>query len=356
MNPFKGVNFRHQDREFAELRRQLRQSRGSARRTLSPNQIRMAIRTGEMPPNAEVLIGTREDGTPFTIEDLTGFAQAQKRLAKQFGSAKGVPTDQLIASSRAIDVERANLEIRSARLYKIHGSTLTFSVTASGKYQAQFHQVKVRLEDWWRHLTDAGNVNRAMTQTLAGPVSFDCDCGRHQFWYRYVATVGGFAIQPYEKDFPKVRNPQLRGCCCKHVLKVFRALKSPTVKTQLTQQMIRQAEQAGFAGDTRHQFMTRQDHQQLSRARVGELNQEKIRAELARQANLGLRRHVNTPANRKKINRVRTKMTQQLTAQQRAQIQQELAFAQRYNIPANTVYQKFADELGMSAEAIQQQL
>lgn len=356
MNPFKGINFRHQDRDFASLRRQLRQSRSHARRTLSPNQIRVAIRSGDMPPSAEVLIGTREDGTPFTIDDLKGFEQSRKRLIKQFGAAKGVPMDQLIVSSRAIDVERANVEIRSARLYKVHGPTLTFSVTASGKYQAQFHQVNVRLENWWQSLTDPSAIKKAITKAVAGPVSFDCDCGRHQFWYRYVATVGGFAIQPFEKDFPKVRNPSLRGCCCKHVLKVFRTLKSPTVQQQLGHQLIRQAEQIGFGGDTRNQLLTQADHQRLNRARVGDLDQAKTQAELAKQATLGLRRHANKPANRQQINRVRTKMTQQLTAQQKTQIQQELAFAQRYNLPAATVYQTFADELGLSVETLQQLL
>lgn len=59
---------------------------------------------------------------------------------------------------------------------------------------------------------------------LQGAVRFDCDCGRHRFWYRYIASVGSFAYGKAETGFPKIRNPNLKGLACKHVIFVMRML------------------------------------------------------------------------------------------------------------------------------------
>nr|WP_225312426.1 hypothetical protein [Salmonella sp.] len=39
----------------------------------------------------------------------------------------------------------------------------------------------------------------------AGRVSFDCDCGRHQYWYRYIATAGNCHGPPKNTPIKKVR-------------------------------------------------------------------------------------------------------------------------------------------------------
>ena len=35
---------------------------------------------------------------------------------------------------------------------------------------------------------------------------------RHQYWYRYLTQIGGFAINPKNRT-SKIRNPGLTGCC-----------------------------------------------------------------------------------------------------------------------------------------------
>ena len=272
------MDFRQFDRFFNALRREQKSERQTAVHTLSPAQLRQALKAGKVPPNMEVLIGTKEDGSAFTIEDLKGFDKARKRISSQYqSSSRGAPIAQLVSASRAIDVQRANTEIKWARLYKVRGSMLHFNVTASGKHNADFHQVRIRVENWTPEMTSARTYLSAVKKALSGPVSFDCGCGRHQFWYRYVATVGGFAVAPYEKDFPKVRNPSLTGCCCKHTLKTLKTLQSPTVMQVLSKEMERQAEASGFAGDTNDKFIRQDEHKKLKRARPGDVNQLEAR-------------------------------------------------------------------------------
>lgn len=60
-----------------------------------------------------------------------------------------------------------------------------------------------------------------------GKIKFQCDCERHTFWYRYMATIGGYNLGRDEGGFPKIRNPHLSGVACKHVLRVVKWISSP---------------------------------------------------------------------------------------------------------------------------------
>lgn len=126
----------------------------------------------------------------------------------------------------------------------------------------------MRLEDWGKHLhTPYLNPLIAAKEAATGRISFDWACGRHQYWYRYLAQIGGFAINPpKEQDFPKIRNPGLTGCCCKHVLKVLCVLKTNAIQTVLSRELERQSASVGFA-DPRARLLNQQELKQVSRAR-----------------------------------------------------------------------------------------
>lgn len=62
---------------------------------------------------------------------------------------------------------------------------------------------------------------QAATQMRAGYLAFDCDCGRTRFFLRYLATAGGYNAGRPEHGYPKIRNPELKGVACKHVLRVM---------------------------------------------------------------------------------------------------------------------------------------
>ena len=411
-NPFSNVDHKQLDKYFNQLRRDIRKERATAQNTLSPGQIRNAIRAGKIPPQMEVLIGAKEDGSAFTLDDLQAFDKARKRAASVYGKGiTGAPIMQLVAASKAIDVERANTEIKASRLYRVRGNLLTFNVTASKKYDADWHQVRVRIEHWHHALTSSKSPQLAVKKALQGPVSFDCDCGRHQYWYRYLATVGGFCLTPMEKDFPKVRNPNLSGCCCKHVLKTFKAVMSPTVHNVLTREMKRQAESVGFASDSKTQFLTKKEQKELEKARPGQVNQDQAKAnwetfkkaqqkfmaqidgkdgkdslrkatqkkkealrrraaELAKGEKQLKKEQAQLERERKKLARDQKKAAQLAAQKHKAtkavrrkkpsgtdalskQLRQQIEFSRMYDIPLTTVYAKFADQNNLSASQVQ---
>ncbi|UTZ35024.1 hypothetical protein HB762_28030 (plasmid) [Vibrio campbellii] len=312
-------NVRNQDKEFNERRRNQKAERQYARRTLSPAAIREAIRTGELPLYHSVLLGSKKGGDPFTIDDMRAFDKARKSTSKKWGRTRGAPLDQLIVASRKIDVQRANTEIQVARLYKVRGDLLHFNVTASGKHGEGSYQVRIRLENWMEELTQTQRSWAAAVKRIClGNVSIDCQCGRYQFWYRYVATAGNFAIAPYEKDFPKVRNPKLTGCCCKHQLKALGALKSPTVQAQLAKQLEAQAEKEGFAGDHTDSFLTKEDREQLERARPRDVDKAAAMQVInkMKQAKRVFKRQVKDPKYIKKLEKEVAELRKQLGKQQ----------------------------------------
>lgn len=184
------------------------------------------------------------------------FQTALKHLGKSYrvaGIAGGIRARTVINRSRGIDIKRCREEIPHAKPVSVDKfGVVRFWVSASGKYGDTSHYVVVQFLNF--SAATAGHAG--LNDVLNGALKFDCDCGRHRFWYRYIATVGGFNYGRGESGFPKIRNPDLRGLGCKHVLRVmlvieksaaFRAFmkqaieryrKSPNARryTQTTQQ------------------------------------------------------------------------------------------------------------------------
>ncbi len=201
----------------------------------------------------------------FTIDDLKRFVAANERAQKNFRrEVRGVPLIQLEKSSDPADIQRSR-NVRSAMLYKVNKNLLFFSV--SGNTRAHY-QVRVRLEDWDVDLHSTAMPLVSARTVATGRISFDCSCGRHQYWYRYLANIGGFDVNPpKEQDFPKIRNPGLKGCCCKHVLKVLRVLKSNTIHAVLAGEIERQSATIGFADTVRSRFLKADELRRVSLAR-----------------------------------------------------------------------------------------
>lgn len=185
----------------------------------------------------------------YTLTDLNKMAKAAKRVEDKFETqSAGVSVIQLLAASDKMDIARAQYEIRTATLYKIHGNMLYFRVSASDQSKFTHHQVKIRLDEWDKEVR--GLENQSYQQSAAkaamGRVSIQCDCGRHRYWYRYLATIGGFGLDPEEHVFPKIRNPGLKGCCCKHVIKTLATLRMGVVHNKVAQEMEAQGKKKGF--------------------------------------------------------------------------------------------------------------
>ena len=205
--------------------------RNAATTILSPDDV-----AGEYDATVRGLT-TTVDGAhrAITYEDLKRFkgkiAGVRAKLTKA-GHKGGITPKSIITMSLKIDRERAQKEITTAAPLRKDGSGLVvFRTNASAQSSDSHHLVHVRFMNFGAALA-AGQVDNKLVLALtSGRVKFDCDCGRHRYWYRFIASAGGFNEGRAEGGFPKIRNPNLKGLACKHVLRVMTQIsQSPNFK------------------------------------------------------------------------------------------------------------------------------
>lgn len=163
----------------------------------------------------------------LTRQDLQRFQRKVQDLQDLTANkiVGGITPSAIISRSRAIDIRRAEQEIHTVQAVKFDkNGVMTFRTNASKKHGATHHVVQVQFLNFQAALNAGKLTNAFLDEYLKSAVKFDCDCGRHRYWYRYVATVGGFAHGKPETAFPKVRNPELTGLACKHVVRVMHTL------------------------------------------------------------------------------------------------------------------------------------
>lgn len=250
------------EKQATEDRREARELRKDGVGLLTPALLRQNIRKGT---SLVLAYGRKGLTVEFTLDDLKRFVAANEKAQKDYRQeVRGVPLAQLERNSDPKDVERSK-DVRTATLYKIDKNLLHFRVTGNVK---PYYLVRIRLEDWNLALHSTASPFLSARMAATGRISFDCACGRHQFWYRYLTNIGGFDVNPpKEQDFPKIRNPGLKGCCCKHVLKVLRVLKSNTIFAVLAGEIERQSVTIGFADEVKGRFLKAAEIRQASRAR-----------------------------------------------------------------------------------------
>ena len=255
-NKYTQLEFKKFEKLFNAIQRAKKAKREQAPGTLTPDIMRAAMK-GKLGSGAPIslLAGKNRAGHPFTVDDLKELRSTGQKIPEKFFSCrKRGPcrsADQAFPGKK--DIVRSQKEIRNATMYRIFngadGVMLLFRVTASPNSKYLHHRVKVRLEEWNDWLTSSVPFRQAAENILNGRISFDCDCGRHQYWYRYMATIGGYAIKPLENAYPKVRNPKLFGACCKHVLKALATIRGPAVRRLIVMEMEKAAKHVGFADD-----------------------------------------------------------------------------------------------------------
>lgn len=191
-------------------------------------------------------LGTDGGKRPLTADDLAAFRQNVRVLGQRFKG--GITARQVIDMSHMIDRKRAREEITvavpaSARGVKAGGKVdrleVRFITNASKKYGASRHHVLVEFMGY-----STAVASGAMTAVKAAALMrkqqlrFDCDCGRHTYWYRYVATVGNYHAGRPENGYPKIRNPNLVGVACKHVLRVMAEIEGAGLVLSFLQRAI----------------------------------------------------------------------------------------------------------------------
>lgn len=117
-----------------------------------------------------------------------------------------------------------------------------FTVSASGlhnrnKYgiSENFKETKHFVDIQWAIPEEVEDVDAIL---YLAPIKFQCSCGRFTYWYRYIATKGGFALGSQENRYPEVRNKNLDGVLCKHLIKVMTYLPKSSFKTLFEREII----------------------------------------------------------------------------------------------------------------------
>ncbi len=364
------AEFRAFERQFNKVRKANAQVRVDAVGLLTPELLRKHLKSGQ---DLVLQYGRRGATVTYTLADLQKFAKAVKTTKDTHrDKVAGVPLLQLEAASRPEDHERSRQQIKNATLYRIHNNILHFQVSASGENGKQYYQVRVRLEEWYDNMTDPRTWLSAARNCAVGRLSFDCGCGRHQYWYRYLATIGGFALSPLEKDFPKIRNPQLTGCCCKHVLKVLKQLKSASVHGLIAKELERQSKSAGYVDNKASKYLNKAELQKAKRAKGSDRDSEAAkrayeefqaaRNTFKKQAkNLERKNRVKELTAKLKAQEARAKAIERKLADQErkakndalaAKLSQALNMAKKYKLPQDEVLSDFATENGLKREEV----
>lgn len=170
---------------------------------------------------------------PITARDLAQFRHNAAELGDRL--QRGITAQEVIDHSLRIDIDRAKTEIRHAVPARLSNGTVHFVTGAGPESDVTRHFVTVKFPGYGRALSRPGTPQQAAVWLgTEAPLQFDCDCGRHTFWYRYLATAGGYNAGRAETGYPKIRNPELRGLACKHVLRVMvELLRGPLTRTRL---------------------------------------------------------------------------------------------------------------------------
>ncbi|ENV14243.1 hypothetical protein F965_00486 [Acinetobacter schindleri NIPH 900] len=161
-----------------------------------------------------------------TRDDLIAFKQNIAVIGDRF--KKGITAKQIISLSLPVDVERANEQINLTLPHSHKGGVFHFITNASKDSKDTHHHVHVQFASFKRLASNESKIPLLTTKEKLnhGRLRFECDCGRHNYWYRYMATIGGYGYGRKELGYPKEKNPELAGVACKHIIAVMGYLLS----------------------------------------------------------------------------------------------------------------------------------
>lgn len=206
-------------RRFA--RQEVQRERASG--ILSPDEVAGSYDAGR-------LLSTTLGGQlrALTHDDLAQFKRSAEALGKKFTG--GISAKQVIDQSLPVDRERANREIRVSVPVQRLGNDIHFVTNAGPNSDVTRHHVHVQFLNYEASIASPSAPAELVRLLTGGKLRLQCDCGRWNFWYSYLATIGRFNAGRPQTGYPKIRNPQLVGIACKHVLRVMQSLQTPMVK------------------------------------------------------------------------------------------------------------------------------
>ena len=192
--------------------------RQAASTILHPNEV-----SGEYDAGRLLTTTLRGEVRALTIDDIRAFQANVRQLKKKFKG--GITAQAVIDLALNSDKERANKQINMAVPAHIMGGKVHFITNAGPNSDVSRHHVHVDFMDFDAAVGASPNDPKKLGKMVAnGRLKFDCDCGRHTFWYRYIATIGNYNSKRPENGYPKLKNPNLRGVACKHVLRTMHVI------------------------------------------------------------------------------------------------------------------------------------
>jgi len=219
------------ERESADL-----EQRQAANTILKPNEV-----SGEY--DAGRLLMTTRRGTlrPITHADIRAFQQNIARLKKDRRFTGGITAQDVIDLSLDTDRKRANAEIRTSVPVAVKADVFHFVTNSGPDSDVSRHHVHVEFMDFESEVAasklDPKKIGKAVAK---GKLKFNCDCGRHRYWFRYIATIGHYNYSRPETGYPKIRNPKLQGVACKHVLRTMHViLRDAAIHNRIADQVVK---------------------------------------------------------------------------------------------------------------------
>lgn len=303
--------------DFKERMRADREERAAAGSAHPAQRViltRREVRAGKLDAGRILMTTLGGSPRPLTADDLKTFRENIKTAQKKLGAVRGIRAQQVLdlASSRpllyvgdkgphdaASDLDKARREILNAIPVSASNEEVRF-FTPSGKDSRRArHVIIVKFLGWHEALGKLAAIpkgSKREVRELADwlrkePLAFECDCERHRYFFRYVATIGGFNAGRREDGYPKIRNPGLRGVACKHVLRVMtEILHSPAVLNFLVRHLTRYLEvmEDPDLGRASTQLTQKEIQEQAKRAkshRIRTSDQQKKASERQKKAN-----------------------------------------------------------------------
>lgn len=208
----------------------------NSQRTASKTLLKPDDVAGEYDISRQLVTTLSPDGRPvlLTMAHLKQFAHVSKQRAAKL--RKGVTAQAIIDLSGEMDRAKANNEIRTGVPISSKGGVVKFMTNASRGSDKARHYVTVEFLNYLPIVASAIKSDKTGIELAKSPLRISCDCGRWRYWLAYLATKAGYNSGHLEDAFPKIRNPELKGIACKHILRVAANIKqSPHMRGFLTQ-------------------------------------------------------------------------------------------------------------------------
>jgi hypothetical protein len=190
------------------------ESRRQAKTILSPEEM-----TGRLSPAR--LLSTTLGGKlrQITPADLAQFRSNVANLGAR--ARQGLTPSEALAMSDPPDIARARQEITFSMPARLQNGRVHLVTNAGPESRVTRHHVVIEFGAYSAALAMPGTPSQvAKWLCTDSPVRWSCDCERWRYVFRYLASAGGWNEGRAETGYPKIRNPNLIGCLCKHGLRV----------------------------------------------------------------------------------------------------------------------------------------